>query len=160
MIKLRFVSHPGLFNWACKIAQYGAPWTHCDAATPEGTYIGALLLGGVQERKFGYDSGQFDQEIFVNLKSTANQESAFFAFLRSQIGKPYDPISILYFFGLFSNRNWHDPSAWNCSEFIAEGLEACGLLPENEVIPSCRITPRDLFWLTSTMTVMAIGGAE
>lgn len=120
--------------------------------------MGALLLGGVQERKRDYDGGEFEQEVFVHLKASANQASSFFAFLRSQIGKPYDPISILYFFGLFSSRNWHDPSAWNCSEYIAEGLEACGLLPENKIVPSCRITPRDLFWLTSTLEAIAIGG--
>jgi hypothetical protein len=157
-ITLRFVSHPGLFNLACRIAQYGAPYTHCDALTPEGTYLGALLLGGVQERQKDYDAGKFAQEIFIHLKSSVNQESAFFSFLRSQVGKPYDPISILYFFGLFSSRNWHDPTAWNCSEYIAEGLEVCGLLPENQIIPSCRITPRDLFWITSSFEAIASGG--
>lgn len=152
MITLRFIEQKGIFKTLCSIAQYGAAYDHCDAVTPEGKYIGAHLLGGVQELKPGYDAGQFKQEVFVHIKSTPDQEKKFFDFLSLQIGKPYDPIQILYFWGPFASRNWHDPGAWSCSELIAAALEFSGILP-GMVVPASRITPRDLLMLTSIITV-------
>ena len=154
---LRFVEQTGIFKRLCSIAQYGARLDHCDAVSKEGTYIGAHLLGGVQELKPGYDAGQIEQELFVHLPATAEHEDKFFSFLREQIGKPYDPISIVYFFGIFSDRNWHDPGAWTCSELIAAALASSGILPENKVVPSSRVTPRDLYLVTSSI---ASGGAD
>lgn len=159
-IVLRFVIQRGFFNWACSIAQYGSGYTHCDARLPNGNYLGAHLLGGVQELSPGYDAGEFTKESFVHLRANEQQEEAFFAFLRSQLGKPYDPISILYFFGPFGARNWHDPSAWTCSELLADALEVCGVLPENMVVPTGRITPRDLFWMTDTLVKVGGRNAE
>ena len=48
----------------------------------------------------------------------------FFAFLRSHLGEPYDPISVLYFWGPFASFNWHDPGAWECAQFIGTALIA------------------------------------
>jgi hypothetical protein len=160
MTDLRFVEHPGIFTDLCGIVQYGVKYTHVDAKTSEGTYLGALLLGGVQERKLDYDGGKFTHETFVHLNMTPEQETKFFARLRSHVGQPYDPIAILYFFGPFSSHNWHDPGAWECTSYIADGLIFCGWLPENKVVPACRMTPRDLLWITSTIASMAGGGAD
>lgn len=157
---IRFVSHPGILRPLFRLAQAGAPWTHCEAVTPDGKYLGAMLIGGVQERERDYDAGKFDHEKFVTLRTTAAQEAAFFAFLRDKIGQQYDPIAVLYFFGLFSSRNWEDPGAWECTELIAAALIACGWLPENKEVPACRLTPANLYWYTSALEAMSNGGAD
>lgn len=156
-ILLRFVVQRGLFNWACSIAQYGSGYTHCDVVTLDGKYLGAHLIGGVQELLPGYDKGKFSKETFVHLRAAEWQVEAFFSFLRDQLGKPYDPVSILFFFGFFSDRNWQDPNAWTCSELVASALIACGILPEDMVLPTGRITPRDLLWMTDVLTKVSGG---
>jgi len=154
LITLRFVEQEhGVFAKLMGVAQYGLLMEHCEAKTEQGTYIGAHLLGGVQEKKPGYDAG-FKAETFVNLKTIPAQEVEFFSFLRAHLGEPYDPIAVGYFWGLFSGKNWQDPNAWTCSEFIASGLISCGWLPINAKIPSIRLTPRDLYYLTSTLQAM------
>ena len=157
---LRFVEQEhGIFAKLMGLAQYGLNIEHCEAETAEGTYIGAHLLGGVQEKRPGYDAG-FKSETFVNLKATPAQEAEFFSFLRSHLGEPYDPIAVGYFWGMFSGKNWQDPNAWTCSEFIATALISCGWLPINEKIPAIKNTPRDLYYLTSTLQAMAGGGID
>jgi len=157
---LRFVEQPpGLFKRLIGLAQYGSKLGHVDAVTPDGTYIGAHLRGGVQELRPGYDAG-FKRELFVNLRAPAEQDAVFFAFLRSHLGEPYDPISVLYFWGPFASFNWHDPGAWECAQFIGTALIACGWLPVNKEVPVGRLTPRDLYWLTSTLQAMFGGGID
>lgn len=159
-IKLRFVEQQkGVFTKLIGVAQYGSELSHVDGVTDDKTYIGAHLLGGVQEFKPGYDAG-FRRELFVRLKATEAQADAFVAFLRSHLHEPYDPIAVTYFWGPFANRNWHEPGAWECTQFIATGLLACKWLPENKEIPVGRITPAMLYWLTSTLEAMANGGAD
>jgi hypothetical protein len=139
------------------LAQLGLKLQHCEAVSENGTYIGAHLLGGVQELLPGYDDG-FEEEIFVHLNTTPEQYAAFLAFLRSHLKEPYDPISVVYFWGPFASRNWHEPGGWECTQFIAEGLIACGWLPPNDEVPAGKLTPRDLYYLTSTLEAM--GGAN
>lgn len=160
MITLRFVSHPGILRPLFRLAQAGAPWTHCEGVTEDGKYLGAMLRGGVQERERGYDAGAFDHEILVDLKTTDEQADSFLAFLRDKIGQPYDPIAVLYFFGFFSSRNWEDPGQWECTELIAAALIECGWLPENKNVPACRLTPANLYWYTSNLQAMSNGGAD
>lgn len=150
MIRLRFVSHPGVFNWACRIAQYGFWATHCEALLPEGGRLGSWYTeGGVRVLSDNYDEGAFIKETFVTLKSTPEQEEIFFAFLDTQIGKPYDTLAIVAF---YSSRAWQELDSWQCSELIASGLSYCGLFPHEMAVKFSRITPRDLMLLTSPMT--------
>ncbi len=153
-ITLRFVEQKGLFKKLCSLAQYGAPYDHIDLVSKDGSYVGAHLLGGVKINKRGYDAGQIKQEAFVHLPCTAEQADKFFEFLDAQVGKPYDPIQILYFWGPFASRNWHDPGAWSCSELGAAALEQAGILPPNELIPTSRVTPAMLYWITSDLAVL------
>ncbi len=163
-IILRFVEQKGfftgIFKWLCSLAQYGMRFDHCDALTPEGRYIGAHLFGGVQELDPNYDAGKFKEEVFIRVDVTEAQSAAFFAFLRSHLHEPYDPIAITYFWGPFAGRNWHTPGAWECTQFLAEGLVACGWLPLNKRVPASKLTPRDLHYLTSTLEAMANGGKD
>jgi hypothetical protein len=159
MITLRFVSHRSLLGPLFRLAQAGAKWTHVEAVTVTG-YLGAMLSGGVQERPWNYDAGAFDHERFVHLDATPKQDNAFFAFLSDKIGQPYDPIAVLYFFGFFASRRWEDPGSWECTELIAAALIACGWMPDNAEVPACRLTPANLYWMTSTVAAMTSGRAN
>jgi uncharacterized protein YycO len=150
MIRLRFVSHPGIFNWACRIAQYGFWATHCEAMIPTGGRIGAWYTeGGVKILPDNYDDGAFLKETFISLKTTFDQEKKFFEFLHTQVGKPYDALAIVAF---YSSRDWQEPDSWQCSELIGTALSYCGLFPQEMAVKFSRITPRDLMLLTSPLT--------
>lgn len=147
MILLRFVSHPGLFNWACTIAQYGFWSTHCDAVMPDGRYLGAIS-DGVKIREPDYDAGNVTREVFVEVKATAEQEEIFYAFIESQVGKPYDTWAIVAYF--WPSRDWQELDSWFCSELLATGLAECGILPKEMAVKFSRVTVRDLLLLIST----------
>lgn len=147
MITLRFVSHPGLFNWACTIAQYGLWATHVEAVMPDGRYLGAIS-DGVKARATNYDTGHFSKEIFLDVKTTPDQEEIFYAFVESQIGKPYDLWAILAFF--WPSRDWQSFDSWYCSELLGTGLAECGILPKEMAVKFSRVTVRDLLLLVST----------
>ena len=149
MITLRFVSHPGIFNWACTIAQYGFWSTHCEAVMPDGTYLGAIS-DGVKARDRSYDAGNVKKEMFLEIKATADQEAIFYAFVESQIGKPYDLWAILAYF--YPSRDWQSFDAWYCSELLGTGLAECGILPKEMAVKFSRVTVRDLLLLVSTRT--------
>lgn len=147
MITLRFVSHPGIFNWACTIAQYGFWSTHCEAVTSDGMLIGAIS-DGVKARPWGYDTGLVKQELFLDVKATPEQEEIFYAFVESQIGKPYDTWAILAYF--WPSRDWQSFDSWYCSELLGTGLAECGILPKEMAVKFSRVTVRDLLLLVST----------
>ena len=149
MITLRFVSHTGLFNWACTIAQYGFWSTHCEAMLPDGRLLGAIS-DGVKSRDPGYDKDQIKKEVFLNVRATVEQEEIFYAFIESQIGKPYDTWAILAYF--YPSRDWQASDAWYCSELLGTALSECGILPKEMAVKFSRVTPRDLLLLISTRT--------
>jgi len=149
MITLRFVSHPGLFNWACTIAQYGFWATHVEAVMPDGRYLGAIS-DGIKARDPSYDKGSVKKEIFLEVKATQEQEEIFYAFIESQIGKPYDLWAILAYF--YPSRDWQSFDAWYCSELLGTGLAECGILPKEMAVKFSRVTVRDLLLLISTRT--------
>jgi len=148
MITLRFVAHFGIFNWACRIAEYGFWCTHCEAVMPDRTLLGAIS-DGVKARSPRYDAGTFSKELFLDIKSTVEQEDIFYAFIESQIGKPYDTWAIISYF--YPSRDWQSFDAWYCSELIGTALAECGILPKEMAVKFSRITPRDLLLLISTL---------
>jgi len=149
MITIRFVSHTGLFNWACTIAQYGFWATHVEAVMPDGRYLGAIS-DGVKSRAPNYDKGNVKKEIFLEVKATADQKEIFYAFIESQIGKPYDTWAILAYF--YPSRDWQSFDAWYCSELLGTALSECGILPKEMAVKFSRVTVRDLLLLISTRT--------
>lgn len=149
MITLRFVAHPGLFNWACRIAQYGLWPTHCDAVLPDGRLLGARFDDGVQARDSNYDAGDFTRDQYVNLAATQSQEDSFYAFLREQLYKPFDAWAIAAF---AIGRDWQEPDSWYCAELQAAGLVTCGLFPNHMAVGFNHISVRDLLLLASTLT--------
>lgn len=155
MITIRFVSHPGIFDWAAKIAQYGFWCTHCEVVMPDGSLLGAMG-DGVKARPPGYDAGNFSQEMFFEVKATPEQEEIFHGFLESQLGKPYDTWAVISFF--WPSRDWQNFDAWDCSELLGTAFSECSILPKQMAVKFSRITPRDLLLLISTLTAVASGG--
>lgn len=129
-VKLRFVR--GLDFSSRMIAWFSAGHlSHVDAMLPDGTLLGArsdVIRGvptGVQIRPPGYE--QIALQIVMEIPATALQEVAFYRFLRSQIGRPYDQSAIWAF---AFNRDWHETDSWICSELQTAALEAAGILPK------------------------------
>lgn len=157
-ITIRYVSHPGIFNWLCQIAQYGFWSTHCDVVMPDGRYLGARYADGVQSRPKNYDAGNFSREMFVKLIVTEQQAATFYEFLERQLYKPYDWISIVTFYsGANPDRDWQEDDSWDCSEVAGAALSACDVFPKRMAVGFNRLTVRDLLLLTSTITSAASG---
>lgn len=156
MITLRFVSHPGIFTWACRIAQYGFPYTHVEVVLDDGRLLGAMG-DGVKARPKGYDAGRFLNETFLTVSMTVEQEAVFLAFLNQQIGKPYDRWAVMAF---FVGRDWQEPDSWDCSEMAAAALAACRKFPQHLAVSFSRVTVRDVFLLVSTSTALSSGGTD
>ncbi len=152
MITLRFVSHPGIFNWACSmLAQNGFRKTHVEyKRKSDGYYIGAMG-DGVKARPPNYDAGIFTSETFVDVEVTPEQEAIFEAFLESQIGKPYDYLAVLSFF--WPSRNWQEYDHWDCAELMGEGLGECGFLPKEMLVQYSRLTVLGIYLLITSRTI-------
>ena len=149
-IIIRFASHTGIFNGLCRFAQYGFWATHSEAVLPDSQRIGSWYhKGGVRIEPPDYDTGTIKQELFIGLKATDAQAEAFYVFLHSQIGKPYDALAIASF---VSGRDWQQPDSWSCSELIGAGLAACGLFPQHMAVKFSKVTPRDALLLASMVT--------
>lgn len=145
-ITLRFVGGSSLIDSTIKDFEYGFWADHAEALTPEGTIIGAYLGAGVQERPKGYDSGAYTCDLYVPILCTQDQQDKFYAFLRSQIGKPYDLRAVI---GISLERDWRDPGQWFCSELDSAALCDCGLFPEHLATQLNHVTPRDLLLIVS-----------
>jgi hypothetical protein len=153
MITVRFVAHPGPFTWAVQLAQYGFWASHCEAVLPDGRRLGSwFLTNGVVIRPANYDAGDFNRDMRIDITTTPAQETAYYDFLYGQIGKPYDWRALLSFYSKRSGRNWQAEDSWFCSELIAGGLAAAGILPHHMAVKFSRITPRDVVLLASTAT--------
>lgn len=146
MITLQFVGDDDPASEAIKIFSRG--WcSHVDAVLPDGTLLGARL-DGVKIRAPGYAT--FARVERVSLAASAEQETAFLAFLHDQVGKPYDKFAICAF---PFQRDWREPGAWFCSELQAAALEACGFFGRPLSVPANEVTPRDLLLVISPWNV-------
>jgi uncharacterized protein YycO len=146
MIRLRFVSHPGIFSSLVRYAQFGFPQTHCEALGSEGGVIGSWYSGGVQIKPVGYDAGAFSHEMLINLEATAAQQAAFYGFLTSQLGKPYDALAIVAF---AAGRDWQEPDSWFCSELIAAAMVEAGLFPPLLAATANKVTVKDAAFIAA-----------
>ena len=152
MIRLQFVRGSGLSSAAIAWFSQGT-FSHVDAVLPDGTLLGARsdVCGGqppgVRVRPHGYEV--WTQRVVFSIPASDAQAEAWEAFLRSQVGKPYDKIAIL---GFALGRDWRDDGAWICSELGAAALEATGIVPQL-YLAAAKITPEALALVCS-----AIGG--
>lgn len=146
MITLRFVTGNDPVSAGIRAAEYGFWASHAEALMPDGTLLGAHYDGGVQARKHDYDKSQFSQELYVQIPAAPDMTDKFHAFLRAQLGKPYDMEAIVAF---VMRRDWQEPDSWFCSELQAAALVACGWFSAPLATEFNHITPRDLLLIIS-----------
>lgn len=151
MITIRFVTGADIVSDGIRKFEFGYWATHAEAVMPDGTLLGAHAKGGVMARQHDYDNGQFTRELYVSMPATAAETDAFHAFLRAQLGKPYDFKAIEAFAAspIVGARDWQTPDAWFCSELQAAALCYCGLFPPHLADEFNHITPRDLLLIVS-----------
>lgn len=133
----------------------GGGYAHADVITREGFLRGARddRIGGkpagFYDRPSDYLNGTLLKATVFNIPVTDAQEKKYWEFSDAQLGRPYDSRGIL---GIaFGERNWHDPSAWFCSEEIAANCEYAGILaplPQE----TWRVDPGDLAFLFSQIS--------
>jgi hypothetical protein len=90
---------------------------------------------GLQCRPYGYVSVR--NAVLFHLPATAEEETAFWAFMYVQEGHRYDKLGIVAF--LF-NSNWHTPGTFFCSAAILDALQSADWIsplysPYNKVVP-------------------------
>jgi uncharacterized protein YycO len=136
MIILQFSSSGGVgshliewFTWS--------DYAHVDVVLPSGELLGARIDGGVKIRPANYKP--FVKVARFGITLPPETEDRIYAFLRRQVGKPYDYSAIL---GLPFRRDWHHVEQWFCSELVAAAFEQAGSPLVREL--TSRITPRDL----------------
>lgn len=134
------------------IATYTHGWpSHVDVVMPDGQLLGArsdVCMGvpaGVQLRPPNY--AVFSKTERISFPAIALEETAFYAFLSLQYGKPYDKLAIT---GLALDRDWRSPYHWFCSELVMAALEA-GQIIHRITSPLNFISPRDVLVLAEAM---------
>jgi hypothetical protein len=161
MIRLRFVTGNGALSAMIRLqAGICMPFTpsHVECVSQDGQfYIGQHLDGGMQARAIGYDAATLmvlpdgsKSEKFVDLPCTPDQEAAFYAYVHSKIGQPYDWKSILSF--IDPVWNLHEFNHLICSAIMTAGLrtEGCEYFPTPLTVPFHHVSPRDLFLMLSS----------
>lgn len=83
----------------------------------------------------------------LTLAVTSEKEAAFTAFLKEQLGKPYDHTAI---WGFAAGRDWRQDDSWFCSELQTAALEIAGILPV-VCTPTNKVTPATLAALFSAI---------
>lgn len=116
-IRVRFILGRGFTSWA--IARVtGSLFSHVEFGTPEGTWIGAHIGSGVQERAADYCKPR--REYVYEVPCTDDQEAKALAWMRSKIGTKYNVLDIVGL--LFSLRSLTSSQRDICSQFCALGL--------------------------------------
>jgi hypothetical protein len=153
MIRLRFVTCNDAISEVIRMqAGICMPFmpSHVECVSQDGnSYIGQHFDGGMQARPAGYDAAKLLHEKFVDLESASSaEEDAFYTFVNSKIGQPYDWQSIISF--IDPALNLHQVNHLICSAMMAAALRACGFFPYPLTVPFHHISPRDLFLVLSS----------
>jgi len=144
-IRLRFVRGIGRFSDAI-ILDTGGAYSHVEAVTPDGRYLGAHSDGGVQARPSDYDQGQFLAEKLVDLPADDAMTAKFYHYLNAVVGEPYDLAAIA---GFALHMDEHDKHKVICSALQALALRGCGWFAAPLAQPAHEISPRDLLLIIS-----------
>lgn len=158
-IRIRFVTAGDPLSRLIRFqAGVSMPFTpsHTEALSQDGkSYIGAHYDGGVMARPVGYDAAGLmtlpdgtKSERIVDLPCTPEQEAAFYAFVQSKVGEPYDWKSIFGF--VAPDLHTHLLDHIICSAFMAAALRSAKIFPWPMTVPFHHITPRDLLLILST----------
>jgi len=146
LVQIRFVTGRGFVSDLISRGEYGFWATHAEAVMPDASLLCAHIDGGVQARPHGYDAATTTRERIATIAMTPDQAQRFYAFLRAQLGKPYDMrvIEQIAASAFLGERDWRQPDHWICSELQAGALEDCGFYPTPLATDVHHITPRDL----------------
>jgi hypothetical protein len=159
MIKIRFVTSKDFSSELIRLdGGISMPFTpsHTEALTQDGTgYIGARIGSGITFQPVGYDADTLltlpdgtKSERIVSLPCTTEQETAFYSFVHSKIGEPYDLRAIL---GFIDPAHEHELDHAICSAFMTQSLrDGCNYFPWPMTKPFHRISPDMLFLILST----------
>lgn len=116
-------------------------WSHCGVIFPDDTVIEARAFHGVTRRPLADLLTDASEYAFRSIDTDSDPLAL--AFAESQIGKPYDYLGVA---GLALHREWDEPDAWWCSEFLEACVKAGGR--ERFVNQPRRITPQ-LSWMVA-----------
>jgi len=148
-ISLVFFKGTGLTSKAIQWFSAG-PFSHVAALWNPAEYLDSRsdvvggVLPGVRIRPVAAEP---DPHVIFTLPASNGQYAAWQAFLRAQVGKPYDKPGIL---GFAVGRDWREPDSWFCSELQAAALEHAGLVPRLYA-PANKITPSGLAVILSAI---------
>lgn len=158
MIRIRFCTSTALssqlIRWQAGASMPFTP-SHCEALSQDGTvYIGAHMDEGVRARPVGYDAADLltlsdgsKADRIVSLPCSEPQEAAFYAFVQSKVGTPYDWKAIV---GFEAPGHFHDFGHLICSAFMTAGLRACEYFRWPTTKPFHLVSPDHLFFTLST----------
>lgn len=119
---------PDFVSAAIRGGEMGFEFSHCEILI-DGALVGAHADGGVQARALDYDKAIWAAQVFVTLPSTPEQMAIARAFIKSELGKPYDFQAIKEMaLGAVTGEapNWPDSPTRICSAFVTALLLACG----------------------------------
>lgn len=139
MIVLRFVHGNDLVSDAI-LVDTGGLYSHVEAVTPDGKYLGAHANGGVLARPSNYDAGTFNREKFVALPADDAMTAKFYHYLDEVVGEPYAFDAIA---GFIMHLDVHVQHRVICSALQALAIRWCGFFAPLS-IPAHEISPRDL----------------
>lgn len=132
------------------IAWFGhGQFAHVDTVMPDGTLLGARndvmdgFPAGVQIRAADYQKGYTLKRVVI--PCTDEQQAAYYDFILSQVGKPYDSIAIAAF---AAGTNWTQKGAWFCSMIVTFALQKCKWLKALSEPPT-KIDPNSLLLVIS-----------
>jgi hypothetical protein len=138
MIILRFVHAGGLGSNAIDF-ESGGLYSHVEAVTHDGKYLGAHVEMGVAVRPPDYET--FDREKFVLLPADDEMSAKFYHYLYAVVGEPYDFAAIA---GFVVHMDAHQKHRVICSALQTLALRWCEYLPVPLPVPAHEISPRDL----------------
>jgi hypothetical protein len=116
-IRIRFVASPTFIGSAIRWVT-DSIFNHVEFGTPEGTWIGAHVHSGIQERPANY--AVVSREYVYEIPCTDEQQALLLKWARSKIGTKYNRTDILGL--LIKNRKLTTPHQYICSQFCIDGL--------------------------------------
>jgi hypothetical protein len=141
-VRIRFIRCGGFISWAIAHVT-GSLFSHVEFGTPAGTWIGAHIGDGIQERPANYCTPKL--EFVYEIPCTIYQERLLLASARGKIGTKYNTLDILGL--LFQIRSLRSSKRDICSQFCTgELLRVFGAAKVLNVLESWdyRITPETL----------------
>lgn len=141
-IRVRFITTDSFVSAAIRKLT-GSLFSHVEIGTPEGTWIGAHIEDGIQNRPANYCNPT--REYVYDIPCLDWQAGALLGWARKQIGTKYNVKTIV---GIaLGARSLTSPSKFICSQFVADGLIlSLGAKDVLNVLPqwTYRITPETL----------------